>query len=118
MRRKILVISTAMILAAQLGSSVSAAQPSTEQLTAIAHYLEINDVRGLRQYLEIYPELTEGDSTLAVLLRRFLVESVATSQFFSFKPDLADAVEALSDPSAGAPGAAAGPPNDPPDAVY
>ena len=122
MRRKILVISTAMILAAQLGSPVSAATPTTEQLSAIAHYLEVNDVEGLRQYLDVYPELTEGDSTLAVLLRRFLVESVAANRFFSFRPNLEDAVVALAEPSVAAsddsPDASAGPPDDPPDAVY
>ena len=93
MRRKVLVTVTAMMLAAQLGSPLSAAQPSVEQLGAIAGYLEANDVQGLRDYLALYPELTEGDTTLALLLRRFLVESAVASTFFRFEPDLSDAVD-------------------------
>ena len=64
-----------MLLAAQLGSTLSAAEPSLEQLYTVAALLEENDVQGLRDYLDLYPELAEGDTTLAVLLRRFLIES-------------------------------------------
>jgi hypothetical protein len=92
MRRKILVIASAMILAAQLGSPVAAEQPSTEQLTAIAGYLEANDVQGLRAYLDAYPELAEGTTPLATLLRRFLVESMAGNDYFRFRSDLSDAI--------------------------
>lgn len=80
-----------MLLAAQLGSTLSAAEPSLEQLNAVAALLEENDVQGLRDYLDLHPELAEGDTTLAVLLRRFLVES-ATATYFDFRPDLSDAV--------------------------
>jgi len=95
MRRRILITASAMILAAQIGSPVSAAEPSTEQLSVIARYLEANDVRGLRSYLDIYPELAEGDTALAALLRRFLVES-AGNGYFRFRPDLSDAVRSPS----------------------
>lgn len=94
MRRKILVTASAMMLAAQLGSPVAAAQPSTEQLGAIARYLEANDVEGLRAYLDAYPELAEGATPLAALLRRFLVESVGGNDFYRFRPDLSDAIDA------------------------
>ena len=40
MRRRILVTASAMLLAAQLGSPVAAAEPSSEQLSLIAAYLE------------------------------------------------------------------------------
>ena len=91
MRRKVLVAVTAMLLATQLGLPLAAAEPSTEQLNAIATYLEANNVQGLRDYLEIYPELTEGNTTLAILLRRFMVESAA-ADYYDFKPNLSDAL--------------------------
>ena len=81
-----------MMLAAQLGSPVAAAQPSTEQLSAIARYLEANDVQGLRAYLDVYPELAEGNTALAALLRRFLVESAAGNNYYRFRPNLSDAI--------------------------
>lgn len=107
MRRKILVTASAMLLAAQLGSPVSAAQPTTEQLNLIAAYLEANDVRGLRAYLQVYPELAEGDTPLAVLLRRFLVESAAGNDYHRFRPDLSDSGDfSDSGPQAAPPGPA------------
>jgi hypothetical protein len=96
-RRKVLVTVTAMMLAAPLGSPLSAAQPSPEQLTAIANYLEVNDVQGLRDYITLYPELTEGETTLALLLRRFMVESIAADTFFRFVPNLGESVGSSQD---------------------
>ena len=90
MRRKILVTASAMLLAAQLGSPVAAAEPSSEQLSLIAAYLEANDVRGLRAYLKTYPELAEGNTPLAALLRRFLVESAGGNDYYRFRPDTSD----------------------------
>jgi hypothetical protein len=92
MRRKALVTVSAMMLAAQLGSPLTAAEPSAEQLATIAGLLEANDVSGLRGYLSEHPELAQGDSTLALLLRRFLVESAAAS-YFRFEPDLSDSLD-------------------------
>jgi hypothetical protein len=63
-----------MILAVHLGS-LAAAEPSVEQLAEIRELLAQNDVAALRTYLERYPELLQGDAQLAVLLRRFLLES-------------------------------------------
>jgi hypothetical protein len=93
-----------MLLAAELGSPVAAEAPSTEQLSTIAGYLEANDVQGLRTYLDLYPELTEGNTSLAILLRRFLVESVAGNEFYRFRPDLSDALSNEPESQAGAPG--------------
>jgi hypothetical protein len=94
MRRKVMVTVSAMIVAAQLGSPVSGAEPTAAQLGEITGYLESNDVQALRNYLERYPELTEGDTALAGLLRRFMVESVDIGSYLGFKQDLSDAVGA------------------------
>jgi hypothetical protein len=92
MRRKILITASAMMLAAQLGCPALAAEPTAEQLGRIAAYLEANDVRGLRSYLDVYPELAQGNTPLAALLRRFLVETAAGNDYFRFRPDLSDAL--------------------------
>jgi hypothetical protein len=92
MRRKVLVVTvTAMLLAAQIGSP-QPAQPTAEQLAVIAGYLESNDVQGLRDYLELHPHLAQGDTPLAALLRRFLVES-AGGRYYRFEPDLSDTTD-------------------------
>ena len=87
-----MVTVSAMMLAAQLGSSAYSAEPTTEQLNTIIGYLESNDVQGLRSYIEQHPELTEGDTTLARLLRRFMVESVDVGSYHGFPSDLSDAL--------------------------
>ena len=73
------------MLATQLGSPVSAAEPTTDQLSTISRYLEANDVQGLRGYLAAHPGLAEGDTPLAELLRRFLVESVRGNDYFRYR---------------------------------
>jgi hypothetical protein len=95
MRRKVVVTVSAMIVAAQLGSPLLAAQPTVEQLGEIAGYLEANDVDGLRDYLDANPELAEGNTTLAQLLRRFLSESADLTTYLGFRPDLSDAFQDL-----------------------
>jgi hypothetical protein len=100
MRRKVVVTVSAMIVAAQLGSPVGAAQPTVEQLGEIAGYLEGNDVDWLRDYLDTNPDLAEGDTTLARLLRRFLSESADVPTYLGFQPDLSDAFQDLQDNSA------------------
>lgn len=92
MRRRILVAVTALMLATRLSSSFSHAQPTSEELGVIEDYLNANDVQGLRDYLKEHADLTEGDSRLAVLLRRFLVESAAPNDFFRFDPNLSDSL--------------------------
>ena len=84
MRRKVVVTVSAMIVAAQLGSPLFAAQPTVAQLGQIAGYLEANDVDGLRGYLDANPDLTEGDTTLARLLRQFLSESADVTTYLGF----------------------------------
>lgn len=100
MRRKVVVTVSAMIVAAQLGSPLAAAQPTVEQLGEIAGYLESNDVDGLRGYLDANPDLAEGDTTLARLLRRFLSESADVATFLGFQPDLSDAFQDLQENNA------------------
>lgn len=73
------------MLATQLGSPLAAAEPTTEQLGTISGLLESNDVEGLRGYLAQHPDLAEGDTPLASLLRRFLVESVGGNDFFRYR---------------------------------
>ncbi|CAN5739498.1 hypothetical protein BH23PSE1_BH23PSE1_17720 [soil metagenome] len=91
MNRKMLITVSAMILAASFGSPLMA-RPSIEQLSALASILEANDVAALRSYLEIHPDLAEGDTQLAILLRRFLSESGDFAEFIGFEPDLRDAL--------------------------
>ena len=49
--------------------------------------------------LDRYPELMEGDTTLAYLLRRFMIESLAAGMFFRFEPDITDSVSQVQTPS-------------------
>ena len=92
MRRRILVAVTALMLATRLGSGFSAAQPTSEELSVIEDYLNSNDVQGLRDYLREHAELTQGNSSLASLLRRFMVESAAPGDFFRFDPNLSNSL--------------------------
>jgi hypothetical protein len=113
MRRKVVVAVSAMIIASQLGSPLFAEQPTVEQLGVIAGYLEANDVEALRAYLDRYPDLTEGDTALARLLRRFMVESVDLGSYLGFNQDLSDAVDDA-DPVDAPGGAPAEPPTETP----
>jgi hypothetical protein len=83
------------MIAAHLGSPLMALAPTSEQLGVIAGYLESNDVQGLRDYLETYPDLTEGDTTLSRLLREFLDESANVGTYLGFQPDLSDSFNEL-----------------------
>ena len=55
---------------------------------------------------QLHPELTQGSTSLAILLRRFLVESAAPNSFFKFDRNLSDSLNGQQ-PSAGS----AGPPS-------
>jgi hypothetical protein len=83
MKRKIGLTIAAMLLAAQLGAPLDAAEPSLEQLYAIAAILEQNDVAALRSFVEGNPEVLEGDGQLAILLRRFMVASRDLNAYLS-----------------------------------
>lgn len=74
LRRRLGATVSAMILAVHLGSP-AVADPSVDQLSEIRELLAQNNVAALRSYLDTNPELLEGDSRLAVLLRRFVLES-------------------------------------------
>lgn len=87
-----------MMLAAQLGTPTSGAEPTPEQLGSISNYLESNDVQGLRAYLKANPDLAEGNTPLAGLLRRFLVESLVGNDYFRYR----NAIDSLSDAQLGA----------------
>jgi hypothetical protein len=92
MKRKVAITVSAMILAAQLGSPIAAQEPSLQHLTQIAALLTENDIDGLRAYLEANPDLLEGDSQLAILLRRFMAEALDIATYLAFEPDLRDAL--------------------------
>ena len=75
LRRRLGATVSAMILAVQLGGIAAAAEPTVDQLVEIREYLAENDIGALRSYLEQYPDLLDGDSQLAILLRKFLLKS-------------------------------------------
>lgn len=70
-RRKLTSSISALILATQLGSPLLSAEPNLEQLSRIEALLAENDVAGLRAYIERNPELLDGESEMARLLREF-----------------------------------------------
>ncbi|MER2507393.1 MAG: hypothetical protein ABTQ27_01405 [Amaricoccus sp.] len=81
-----------MILAAQLGSPLAAAVPTSEQLGEIANYLETNDVEALRAFLQLHPELLDEDTPLARLLAEFMSQSDDMAGFLGLEFDLRDAL--------------------------
>lgn len=96
MKRKVSIAVSAMILAVQLGSpAVGQQSASLEQLSTIATLLNANDVGGLRAYLEANPELLEGDSELAALLRRFLAASAEVTTYLAFDEDLSEVFDRI-----------------------
>lgn len=86
---------SALILAAQLGSPLSAAEPSLDELSTIAGFLSNNNVRGLRAYLTQHPDLLQEDTTLAALLRDFMKQSENMNTFLGFQPGLRGAFSNL-----------------------
>lgn len=97
MNRKLGIVVSAMMLSFHLGQAF-AAEPSLEQLAEIESILADNDVAALRSFIERNPELLEGDTQLAVLLRNFLDESEGLTRFLTYAPDLRDAIAAPSTP--------------------
>jgi len=92
MKRKIGITVSAMMIAVKLGTPVAAAPPTLDQLTEIASLLSENDVAALRSFLLLHPELLEGDTTLARLLREFMDSSGDVTTFLAFESDLRDAI--------------------------
>jgi hypothetical protein len=91
---------SALILATQLGSPLLSAEPDLEQLSRIEALLTENDVAGLRDYIARNPELLEGDTEMAQLLRQFLRASDELPAYLGYRGD------AVTD---GAPGAEGSP---------
>ena len=85
--RKFVSLASAMILAAQLGSPLAAAEPTLEQLRRIEAYLAENDVAGLRTYIDRHPELLEGESEMARLLREFRRETEELPGYLGYQED-------------------------------
>jgi hypothetical protein len=124
LRRRLGATVSAMILAMHIGSPV-AADPSVEQLVEIKELLTANDVAALRSYLDRYPELLEGDTELAVLLRRFLLESKHLPNYLlsDSDSDASGGARRAESPRAGAPGRDSNDdggrdPDDPDDGIY
>ncbi len=86
-RRKLASSVSALILAAQLGSPVVAAEPNLEQLSRIEALLAENDVAGLRAYLDRNPGLLEGDGEMAQLMRDFLRASDELPGYLGYRPN-------------------------------
>lgn len=80
------------MLAVNIGSPAAAAEPNVDQLAAINRYLENNQVEELRAFLQINPDLLEGEGALAALLREFMTESSDLTTYLGFEPQLRDFV--------------------------
>lgn len=91
MNRKLRILVSAMIMGLHLKSAI-AAEPTLDQLAEIESILSNNDVAALRRFLELNPELLEGETQLALLLKRFLDESNDITNFLNYAPDLRDAL--------------------------
>lgn len=83
MRRKYGAMISAALLALQLGERADAQEsaPDLIELRTIFALLDANDVDGLRTYLRLNPELTEGESDLARLLRQYVERSEDLNDF-------------------------------------
>lgn len=75
MKRRYGIAISAMILAVQFAGPARATEPSVEQLERIATLLDANDVGGMRDFLDLHPELLDGETELARLLRQYMDES-------------------------------------------
>ena len=90
MKRRVLVVVSAMLLSSSMGYPLSAQAPSVNQLSEIAQLLENNDVGALRQYLSANPRLLDGGSEVSGLLREFYSESENINEFVGFSESLRD----------------------------
>jgi hypothetical protein len=95
MKRQVGITVAAMILAAQLGTPATAQDATLEQLSEIATLLSMNDVTGLRAFIEANPTLLQGDSRLSELLRRFLTESGDIATLLAYDGAISSAIEEL-----------------------
>jgi len=104
-----MIVVSAMLVAAHLGTAVSAGEPSSDQLGEIASLLQENDVDGLRDYVDAHPDLTEGQGRLARLLREFMEDSTDVGTFHGFPSDLSDSYSQAEQRSATQPSRNEGP---------
>jgi hypothetical protein len=96
-RRRLGVAVAAMMVAAQLGTSVAAAPATIEQLAQMAAYLEANDILGLRAFLLLNPDLAEGDTRFAAIMREFLAQTDDATDYLAFDPTIRDALSGTDD---------------------
>jgi hypothetical protein len=96
MRGKLSLAVSVMMLAVQIGSPL-AAEPNVEQLSEIQEMLARNDIAELRTYLQDNPDLLEGDTRLALLLRRFFAESRNLTSYLSDRSELRSTLRAASE---------------------
>ena len=111
LRRRLAATVSTMIVAFHLGTPV-AAEPTVEQLIEIKQILVENDVAALQEYLDIYPELLEGDTELASLLRMFLLQSKHLPNYLLSDSNVSSTLEPAEPPRA------AGPGENPDDGIY
>lgn len=91
MKRRYGVLVSAAMLALQLSGDAGAQEATVEldELETISALLDANDVEGLRRYLAIHPELLQGESDLARLLREYMEQSQNMAAFVGVWEDAA-----------------------------
>ncbi len=91
MKRRYGVLVSAAVLALQLSGDAAAQVPAVEleELETISALLDANDVEGLRTYLAVRPELLQGGSDLARLLREYMEQSADVAAFVGVWEDAA-----------------------------
>lgn len=101
MRRRYGVLVSATALALQLSGDASAQGAAVEldELETISALLDANDVEALRNYIAIHPELVEGDSALARLLREYMDQSADMAAFLGGWEAAAGFVDSNDDPT-------------------
>jgi hypothetical protein len=90
-KRRLKAAVAALLLGSQLGSPAAAEAP-IEHLLQISNYIEAGNLEALVLFLMEHPELMEGDTPLAVLLRRFMAEAQDLWAYLAIDPPLRSAV--------------------------
>lgn len=92
MKKRLAVTVAALLLGAQMSGKSDAAEPTIDQLEVISALIERGEIETLVVYLAENPQLTEGDSPVAVLLRQFLEEAQSLADVLAFDPPLRTAL--------------------------
>ena len=91
-KRKLAVTVAAMVLAGQMGATLSATAATRTQLRALQDYLTANDLAGLTQYVSANPELMEPnrpeEQPLASVLVEFMTQCRPEDRLAAFVPPL------------------------------